>query len=69
MSPINKENIAFFDIKVSLRPGKVFIDVHVKPTVCHQYLRCLSAHPYHMKNSVVFSQDLRISRLYSSEKS
>ena len=28
----NKENIAFFDIKVSLRNCKVFTDVNVKPT-------------------------------------
>ena len=28
----------------------------------------MSAHPYHIKKSVVFSQTLRIKRLYSSEK-
>ena len=42
--------------------------MYVKPTNRHQYLHYLSAHPYHTKKSVVFSQTLRISRLCSSEK-
>ena len=64
----NKESIAFLDINVSLINGKVFTDVYVKHTDRHQYLHYLSAHPYHTKKSVVFSQTLRISRLCSSEK-
>ena len=34
----NKENTVFLDIKVSLRNGKVYTDVYVKPTDCDQYL-------------------------------
>ena len=49
----NKESIAFLAIKVSLRNGKVFTDVFVKPTDRHQYLHYLSAHPHHTKKSVV----------------
>ena len=64
----NKESIAFLDIKVSLRKGKVFTEVYVKPTDRHQYLHYLSAHSHHTKKSVVFSQTQRISRLYSSKK-
>ena len=64
----DKESIEFLDIKVSLRNGKVFTDLYVKPTDRHQYLHYLSAHPYHTKKSVIFSQTLRISRLCSSEK-
>ena len=64
----NKESIAFLDIKVSLRSDKVFTDVYIKPTDRHQYLHCLSAHPYHTKKSVAFSPTLRISKLCSSEK-
>ena len=59
----NKESIAFFDLKLTLRNGKVFTDVYVKPTDRHQYLHYFSAHPYHTKTSVVFSQALQISRL------
>ena len=55
-SESNKESIAFLDIKVSLRNGKVFTDVYVKPTDCHQYLHYLSAHLYQTKKSVIFSQ-------------
>ena len=44
----NKENIAFFDIKVSLRNCKVFTDVNVKPTgrqaVINIYISCLLIH-------------------------
>ena len=58
----------FLDIKVSLRNGKVFTDLYVKPTDRHQYLHFLSAHPYHTKKSVAISQTQRISRLRGSEK-
>ena len=34
----------------------------------HQYLHYLSAHPFHTKKSVVFSQTLQTSKLCSSEK-
>ena len=54
--------------KVSLRNDKVFTDVYVKSTDCHQHLHYLSVRPYHTKMSVVFSQTLRISKLCSSEK-
>ena len=39
-----------------------------KSTDRHQYLHYLSADPNHTKRSVVFSQALRISRLYSYEE-
>ena len=42
--------------------------MYFKPTDRHQYLHNLSAHPYHTKNSVAFSQTLRIGRLCNSEK-
>ena len=64
----NKESIAFLDIKVSLRNGKVFTILHIKPTDRHLYLHYLSAHPYHTKKSVVFCQTKQISKLCSSEK-
>ena len=64
----NKESIAFLDIKVGLRNGKVFNILGINPTDRHQYLHYLSAHPYHTKKSVVFSQTLQISKLCSSKK-
>ena len=58
----NKENIVFLEIKVSLVNGKVFTDLKVKPTDYHKYLHCFSAQPYHTKISVVFNQNLCISK-------
>ena len=43
-------------------------DLYVKSTGRHQYSHYSSDHPYHTEKSVVFSQNLRISRLCSSEK-
>ena len=60
-----KEIITFLDIKVGLRNGKIITSFYVKPTDRHQYLYCLSVHPYHTKWSVVFTQTLPISRLCS----
>ena len=42
--------------------------MYVKSTDCHQYLHYLSAHSNHSKQSVVFSQTLRISRLCCYEE-
>ena len=58
----------FLNVKVSLRNGKVFTDLYVKPTDRHRYLQYFSAYPYCTKKSVFFSQNLRVSRLYSSGK-
>ena len=66
MNPIKK--VKFLDIKVSLRNGKIFTDLYIKPTDRHQYLNYLSAHTCNTKRSVVFSQTLGFSRLCSSEK-
>ena len=41
-------------------------DLYCKPTDCHQFLDFSSAHPIHIKKSIVFSQGLRIKRLCSS---
>ena len=41
-------------------------DRYSKPTDCHQFLEFNSAHPTHIKKSIVFSQGLHIKRLCSS---
>ena len=53
----NKESIAFLDIKVSLRNGKVFTDVYVKPTVINIYIICLLIH-------TTLKSQLSLARLY-----
>ena len=41
--------------------------VHYKPTVSHSYLLHSSSHPSHVKNSIPFSQFLRLRRLCSDD--
>ena len=57
----------FIDLDVSLKDGATFTDLHIKPTNAHQFLQYKSSHPSHIKNSIPYSQTLRISRLCSSQ--
>ena len=41
------------------------MDLHVKSTDRHQYSHYTSSHPQHTKQSIVFSQNLRVSRICS----
>ena len=59
------ENVAFLDIEFKLKQGKIETDFHVKSTDRHQYLSYSSSNPEHTKQSIVFSQSLRISRICS----
>ena len=64
----SQNSVNFFDINVSLKDGAIFTDLHIKPTDGHQFLHHKSSHPNHIKNSIPYSQALRISRLCSSQK-
>ena len=44
-SDSSKENVAFLDLKVKLKQGKIEMDLHVKPKDRHQYLHYTSSHP------------------------
>ena len=57
----------FLDLKVGIKNGNITSDLYMKATDRHQYLNHISAHPYHTKKSVVFSQALRLSRLCTFE--
>ena len=65
-SDSSDENNAFSDLKVKLKQGKIETDLQVKSTGRHQYLHYTSSHPEHTKRSMVFSQSLRISRMFPS---
>ena len=60
--------VNFLDLNVSLRNGALHTDLYIKPTDGHQYLHYQSSHPLHIKNSIPYSQALRVSRICSSEK-
>ena len=61
----NKEHISFLNLNVSFCDGKLTTDLHIKPTDRHQSLHWTSAHPNHTKQSIVYSQALRLSRICS----
>ena len=61
----SEENVAFLDLKVKLKKGKMKTDLHVKYTDRHQYLHYTSSQPEHTKRFIIFSQSLRVSRICS----
>ena len=65
---VNKKSIQFLDLNIRLSDGNVSIDLYVKPTGRHQFIHYTSSRPDHTKRSIVFSQELRVSRI-CSEKS
>ena len=54
-SDSSEENVAFLDLTVKLKQGKIETDLHVKSTDRHQHLHYISSHPEHTKRSIVFS--------------
>ena len=62
---LSEENVAFLDLKVKLKQGKIKTDLHVNSTDRHQYLHYSSSHTVHTKRSIVFSQSLRIRKICS----
>ena len=67
---LGRKSTTFLDLDVALYNRRLESTVHVKSTDTdrHQYLQHSSSHPEHTKRSVVFSQTLRVSRIYSREK-
>ena len=64
----SEERVNFLDLNVSIRNGAISTDLYIKPTDGHQYLHYKSSHPEHIRNSIPYSQALRLSRICSSEK-
>ena len=62
-SDASEEYVAFLDLKVNLNQGKIETDLLVKPMDRHQYLQYTSSHQELTKPSVVFNQNLRVSRI------
>ena len=59
--------LALLDIKVSVEGNGLCTSVHYKPTDSHSYLLYSSSHPSHVKNSIPYSQFLRLCRLCSED--
>ena len=64
----NKKKSCFLNLNVSLENGSVTTDSHTKNTDCHQYLHCSSWHTDHIKNSIIYSQTLRLTNVCTYEE-
>ena len=64
---ISDTSLAFLDIKISIEGNGLCTSVYYKPTDSHSYLLYSSSHPSHVKNSIPFSQFLRLRRLCSDD--
>ena len=64
---ISETSLAFLDVKVSISGNVLCTSVHYKPTDSHSYLLYSSSHPSHVKNSIPYSQFLRLRRLCSDD--
>ena len=60
--------INFRDLNVKFNNGDSTTSVFIKPTDCHLYFHYRSSHPGYIKQSIVHSQTLRVSRLCSSKE-
>ena len=60
--------IPFLDTTVKLDGGVITTDLYSKPTDSHNYLYYNSAHPQRCKDSIPYSQFLRIRRICSTNK-
>ena len=63
----SQKKVAFLDPNVSLENDCITTDLYTKSTDRHQYLHCSSAHPYHLKSSIIYSQALRLSNICTYE--
>ena len=62
----SKTSVNSLDVIVALIDQHYETDLYCKPTDCDQFLDFNSAHPIHLKKSIVKSQGLRIKRICSS---
>ena len=63
---ISDDRVAFLDTLVILDEGKIKTDLYSKPTNSHSYLKYESAHPQRCKDSIPYSQFLRVRRICSN---
>ena len=66
---ISYKSVNFLDTKVIKDvQGNTSTDIFQKPTDTHPYLHWTSAHPPHLKQSIPYSQALRLRRICSSTR-
>jgi hypothetical protein len=62
------DNISFLDTYTTCENGIMSTDIYNKPTDKHQYLSPQSCHPKHCTESILYSQALRMKRIWSNEQ-
>ena len=65
---ISETSVSFLDILVSVNGNRLTTSVFYKPTDSHSYLLYSSSHPNHTKQSIPFSQFLRLRHLCSEDE-
>ena len=63
---ISDKSVSFLDMQVSIQDNHITTDLYTKPTDAHDYLLYSSAHPQKCKDSIPYSQFLRIKRICSN---
>ena len=61
----SKNCVSFLDLDVKLSGGELTTNLHIKPTDRHQYLHFTSSYRNQTKGFIVYSQALRVRRIYS----
>ena len=64
-SDISETHTTFLDTTVKITNGELVTDLYSKPTDSHNYLMYNSSHPQRCKDSIPYSQFLRIRRICS----
>jgi hypothetical protein len=65
---ISQTEVNFLDLTIYKHDGILQTKLYTKPTDKHQYLEHSSCHPIHNKNSIPYSQALRLIRINSEPK-
>ena len=64
----SQQRLSFLDTLIYIDDdGKLQTTLYTKPTDTHNYLHYKSAHPKHLKDSLPYSQSLRLRRICSNE--
>ncbi len=61
----SRESVTFLDTRISIENNLLIADLYCKPTDSHNFLYYSSAHPKSCKDSIPYSQFLRIRRICS----
>ena len=63
----SEEEISFLDVLVIRKENRLITDLYTKPTDTHDYLLYSSAHDQRCKDSIPYSQFLRVKRICSED--